>query len=278
MEGISGRLSLRFGPEVADWAARVPDRVADLAREWGLVPGGSLPQGASSVVVPAVRAGVPVVLKLSPDEPFLAEQTAVLRLFGPSGKVPAVLAEAPGALLMTAVLPGTEVADLPVAPAPGEWADLVGPLHALRPRPGLRDLRDRCEEFFTRIGRRVTPGTPVTPGMWEEARTRCHALLDDQPRVLLHGDLHPGNVLTGPAGLVAIDPRPCVGDPCFDVVDFALDAAGREGVARRAPRLAAACGLDPERLAEWCRVLAPVNAMSYPDDEPVLTELLALAR
>ncbi|MFT7834813.1 aminoglycoside phosphotransferase family protein [Saccharothrix sp. BKS2] len=278
VEEITARLSLRFGPEVTGWAAAVPDRVADLARRWDLAPaGGPLSQGASSVVARFLAGGEPVVLKLSPDEPFLARQAAVLRLFGPSGRVPAVLAEEAGAVLMAAVRPGTEVADLPEPPTAPAWADLVGPLHAVAPPPGALDLADRCAEFFARIGRRVTASTPVTPGMWERAQGRCGALLAGGPRVLLHGDLHAGNALVGPRGLVAIDPRPCVGDPCFDVVDLALDAAGREGVADRSARLAGACGLDPDRLLGWCRTLAPVIALSRLDDRPALDELLTLA-
>jgi len=39
--------------------------------------------------------------------------------------------------------------------------------------------------------------------------------------VLLHGDLHPGNVPDGGTarGLVAIDPRPCLGDVASKAVD-----------------------------------------------------------
>lgn len=68
--------------------------------------------------------------------------------------------------------------------------------------------------------------------------------------MLLHGDLHLGNVLDGgPArGLVAIDPRACVGDPCFDAVDYALDGAGHDGVGNRCAALAPVAGLDPGRL------------------------------
>jgi hypothetical protein len=46
-------------------------------------------------------------------------------------------------------------------------------------------------------------------------------LLDTQTTtVLLHGDLHLGNALDGgpSRGLIAIDPKACVGDPCFDAV------------------------------------------------------------
>ncbi|MEU4745781.1 aminoglycoside phosphotransferase family protein, partial [Actinosynnema sp. NPDC023658] len=211
------------------------------------------------------------------------EQTAVLRLFAPSGRVPAVVAEADGAVLMEAIRPGTMADELPVPLSPAEWAGLVAALHTASDPGGDRlDLRDRCEESFARIGRRLADpavAAHITERTWARALDRSRALLDTQPRVLLHGDLHLGNVLDGgpERGLVAIDPRPCVGDPCFDVVDYVLDAAGGEGVADRADQVAGAADLDPDRLREWCRALAPMIAVSRLADEPARTELLTLA-
>ncbi|WP_367127124.1 aminoglycoside phosphotransferase family protein [Saccharothrix sp. HUAS TT1] len=284
VEEITARLALRFGPEVAGWCARVPDLAASAAARWGLALGDVMPPGASSVVIACERAdGRHAALKLSPDARFLAEQAEVLRLFAPSGRAPEVLAEDDGAVLMEAIRPGTMAEDLPTPPSPEEWAELVAALHVVTDPGGRLDLRDRCEEFFARIGRRLADpavAAHVTRAAWDRAIGRCRALLDTQPRVLLHGDLHLGNVLDGGPGrgLVAIDPRPCVGDPCFDVVDYVLDAAGREGVADRAARVAAVAGLDHDRLREWCRVLAPVIAVSRLDDPPALAELLTLAR
>ena len=57
----------------------------------------------------------------------------------------------------------------------------------------------------------------------------------------MHGDLHPGNVLRGGPGrgVVAIDPRPCLGDPAFDAVDWVLAGGGGEAaVQNRIDRLA----------------------------------------
>jgi streptomycin 6-kinase len=285
VEEITERLALRFGPSVAAWCARVPEQAASVAAGWGFTLGEMTPQGASSVVVACERSdGAQAALKLSPDAVFLAEQAAVLRLFGPSGRVPAVLAEDDGVLLMEAIRPGTMADELPVPPTPEEWASLAAALHAVPDSGGpWLELRARCEEFYTRIGRRLTDPTVaehISPVMWDRARNRCRALLDTQPRVLLHGDLHLGNVLDGgpERGLIAIDPRACVGDPCFDVVDYVLDAAGREGIAERAKRVAEAASLDPDRLHEWCRALAPVNAIAYLDKKAALTELLTLAR
>ncbi len=282
VDEITARLTLRFGPSVAEWCARVPEQAAEAAARWDLALADVMPPGASSVVVACERGGVPAVLKLSPDPVFLAEQGAVLRHFAPSGRVPAVLAEADGVLLMDAVLPGTPADELPTPPSPREWADLATALHAV-PKAGdhRRDLRARCEEAYTRIGRRLAEpavAAHLSERTWTRALDRCRALLDTQPHVLLHGDLHLGNVLAGGRGLTAIDPRPCVGDPCFDVVDYALAAAGREGVTDRATATADAAGLDPDRLHEWCRALAPMIAIAVLDDEAARTELLTLAR
>ena len=133
-----------------------------------------------------------------------------------------------------------------------------------------------------RIGGRISHTT------WHRALDRCRRLLATEPtRVLLHGDLHLGNVLdAGPTrGLLAIDPKVCIGDPCFDAVDYLLAAAGssadQNAVATRCQSLAAANGLDPDRLHAWCRAIAPVTAVSLiptAGSQPAVAELLALAR
>ena len=113
---------------------------------------------------------------------------------------------------------------------------------------------------------------------------RCRALLATaSTRVVLHGDLHLANVLDGgPArGLVAIDPRACTGDPCFDAVDYLLDGAGRDGVEARCTALAFASGLDVDRLRAWCRAVAPIVAITRlgrPGSQQAVAELLALTR
>jgi streptomycin 6-kinase len=101
--------------------------------------------------------------------------------------------------------------------------------------------------------------------------------------VLLHGDLHLGNVLDGgpSRGLVAIDPKACIGDPCFDAVDYVVSGAGQEGVEARCQRVATACGLDGDRLLAWSQVIAPMFAIAYLSNdvpEPAIDELLALTR
>nr|WP_230862605.1 aminoglycoside phosphotransferase family protein [Amycolatopsis camponoti] len=246
--------------------------------------------GASSVVLRCRWPdGTPAVLKLSPDRTLLTEQRGMLSVFAPSGRVPAVLAvdaEA-GAMVLEEVRPGTEAGDLPAAKLPRQWGELLAALHAVEPPAHWpRDLRGRCDEAFLRIGRRLAEPAiraRIGPGTWQRAIRRCDALLDTQAEVvLLHGDLHLGNVLDGgpSRGLVAIDPKACVGDPCFDAVDFVLEGAGHEGVETRCHRVATACGLDGDRLFAWSRVIAPMFAIAHLSNggpEPVIGELLAMS-
>jgi len=279
--GLTARLTPRFGPDVAAWCSRAPDLAARLAREWGVALGEAHEGGGSSLAIRCTTAdGRPAVLKLSPDGPFLLRQAGMLRSLAPSGRVPEVLEVGEEAVLLEAVEPGAE-ADA----APEEWAGLMADLHAVEPPATLaRTLRGRWEESFARIGRRLAEpavAARLDRAAWDRAIERCGKLLDSQrTTVLLHGDLHPGNVLDGGArGLVAIDPKTCVGDPCFDAVDYVLGAAGGEGVEVRCERVARAYGLDPERLFEWCRVDAPMVAiglLTWGGSEEALEQLLAL--
>ncbi|MGZ3145105.1 aminoglycoside phosphotransferase family protein [Lentzea chajnantorensis] len=262
---------------------------AHLATRWNLTLGPPFDGGSSATVVRCRWSdGTPAVLKVSEDRSLIAAQAAALALFAPSGKVPAVLAadEEAGALVLEEVLPGTLAEDLPAYALPALWADLLAGLHATDPPAHpLGTLRARCEEAFARIGRRLhdpVVAARIGPMEWARAMQQCARLLDTTgTTVVLHGDLHPGNALDGgPArGLVAVDPKACLGDPCFDAVDLVLTGAGREGVTARCAAVAGACGLDGDRLFAWARTFAPFSVVAHVANggpEPVVDELVQL--
>ncbi len=177
------------------------------------------------------------------------------------------------------------------AAAPAELERVGGLLRALRhaPAPGFPSLRERVDFVFHLWLRRREASAAaralVPAGLLERGHQLAATLTSDgavAPR-LVHGDLHPGNVLDGgPArGLVAIDPRPCLGDPAFDAVDFALPRAGRAGDAEaRIEALAVAADLDRERLRAWCVAFAALAAVAAARRGPdaAIAPLLALAR
>lgn len=233
----------RFGSGVLGWVDALPARVARLAARWDLTVVRPL-GGNTSHTLRCHRGGTtPVVLKVVPELALVEEEHAALMAWASSPVVVRVLEVdfAEGALLLECLEPGTPAwgaSDAQVA------AVLTG-LH--RPAPeGFRPLADRIDFMFAMLQRE-------RPGYYDRAHTAALALAEDPvPPVLLHGDLHPDNVLDGgPRGLVVIDPRPCVGDPAFDAVDFAFDGGDPYG---RAEGLSGA--VDGERLLAWCRALS----------------------
>lgn len=210
LDGVTERLTRRFGPGVADWCAGIPALARSLASRWAFSPGDPFPGGNSSVAVRGTRSdGSPAVLKLSPDLPVVAEQAETLRLFAPSGRVPAVLAAdlAAGAILLELIEPGTQAGALQPPPSARDWASLLAALHTAPVPAGYpTDLRAQCEGFFARIGARVAEpevGRLVSAADVARGAERCQALLaTESTRVLLHGDLHLATVYFSPVSAI----------------------------------------------------------------------------
>ena len=79
-------------------------------------------------------------------------------------------------------------------------------------------------------------------------------LAEDGPSVVLHGDLHHGNVLDFDGRWVAIDPKGLVGHPAFDVANVFCNPTFEVANARldlRLERFADRLGLEPDVLAAW---------------------------
>jgi streptomycin 6-kinase len=275
LQATRRRLLARFGVQVEPWWERLPGVIAELAARWDLVVGEAVGRGNTSLVVRCRRVdGRPAVLKLTPDAELGAAEASALRCWGPSGRVPALWGDdaALGALLLEAIPDETPLAERRPAVGLDEVASLIGDLHRVS-APGVADgwerLADRVEFIFghwvERHGRR---GELVTRAVPVDRLRRGHRLArelaaDAVEQVLLHGDLHPGNVLDGGAvrGLVAIDPRPCIGDAAVDAVDWVFwGADDPRAWEPRSRDLAAGLRLDHERLWAWSAAFAAMLA------------------
>ncbi|MEV0689734.1 aminoglycoside phosphotransferase family protein [Streptomyces sp. NPDC050388] len=269
---VRERLVVRFGSEVLGWCDELPDLVGELAARWDLEPvaaGG----GGTSRVFRCVRrdAGTSVWLKLTPESALAREEAEALRAWAGTPSVVTLLAEdvAAGALLLEDVEPGAPVRqsarNLP------EVAALLRDLRVAPPGPGersvLRPLSHRIGFLFDLVDRRPAVARvngPDASAVLGRARASALELAAGGPVALVHGDLHPANVLSGPdARMVAIDPRPAWGDPDFDAVDWVLDGAADPAVLeRRIEKLAALVpGMSPERVLGWCGALSALVAV-----------------
>jgi streptomycin 6-kinase len=295
LDATRDRLLARFGPSLDPWWERLPAAVAALAERWELVVGDAVGRGNTSLVVRCRRAdGSPAVLKLTPDAELGAAEASALRSWEPSGRVPRVWGyDAPlGALLLEAIRNEIPLSELGRAVELGEIVGLIRGLHrngAPVVANGVVPIAERVEFIFEHwIDRYSRRGEVVTRAVPVERLRRGHELArelvaDAGASVLLHGDLHPGNVLDGgaPCGLVAIDPRPCVGEAAVDAVDWVFWAVDDPHAwERRSRDLALALGVEHGRLWAWCAAFAAMLAASraaHGAGAEEVTALLALA-
>jgi streptomycin 6-kinase len=290
--GARQRLTARFGNQVAPWLDELPGVLGVLAQRWQLQLGRPIPRGSVSVVLRCRMAdGRGAVLKASPDRARLAYEAAALEGWH-TPHTPAVLAldEQLGALLLEAIEPGTPLVVSSAYPELECVAELLGSLHTGGvPDPAYPTVAQRVAYLFdasTTLYRRHPELTAlVPPELYELGRRLATRLAQDvSPVVLLHGDLTPSNLLDGGAErpLVAIDPAPCLGDGAFDAVDLLCWQADDLAMIRaRADRLAAATGLDVERLVGWCTAFAGMIALELASQGhgagPRIAALLGLA-
>ncbi|WP_235583068.1 aminoglycoside phosphotransferase family protein, partial [Kitasatospora sp. Root107] len=124
-------------------------------------------------------------------------------------------------------------------------------------------LADRWAEQLPADWARL--GEPCPRRYLDAAVTACRELGGDHAPVVVHGDLHHGNVLAGRhSEWLAIDPKGLIGEPAFDLLPFlrnrwtALTTTGdtRAALELRLARVVEAAGLDPERARRWSQARA----------------------
>jgi streptomycin 6-kinase len=255
------------------WLTGLPVLVAQIAADWRLeVDHPFVPGGATAWVAPARDdAGRDVVLKVGWPHEEARHETDALRAWGGAGAVRLYqanqLAEAT-VLLLERCRPGTQL-----RASPREEHDLViaGLLPRLwrEPRPGhcFRPLSDMCDYWAGQYEMRSPADRSCLAAPLAREGIR---LLRELPRsggdaVLLHTDLHAGNVLAAQREpWLAIDPKPYVGDPTYDVTQHIFNGVFIEDAdaGALAARMARLLDLDLDRVLRWLFARA-VEASPY---------------
>ncbi len=221
----------------------------------------------AAVAAATLADGTPAVLKQNPPDAHESKHEALaLALWDGHGAV-RLLAHDPArrALLLERCLPGDA---LLARAGDDEAGDVVCGLLARlarRPPPGhpFAGLAELAPGWAQRIAARwEARGRPFARALLHRALAALRDLPADPatPGVLLHQDLHAANVLRAAREpWLVIDPKPLVGDPAFDLAsllrdrrpELARDPGAPRRVRRRLDRLAAATGLDRERVRGW---------------------------
>jgi streptomycin 6-kinase len=248
------------------WLAELADTVGQLADRWGLLVGEPFqPGGQTAWVAPARdRLGRDLVLKVGWIHSEAEQEADGLRVWSGRGTVliyDSYRLELSYALLLERCQPGTLLsAAKPEAEQDLIVAELLSRLwEAPTERGAFRPLRHMCQawvsEFQQRLATAPIGAHPIDPGLARAGAELFVALADNTEReVLLCTDLHAGNILAAQREpWLVIDPKPYVGDPCYDVLQHLLNCEQRlaDDPAGLAQRMADLLDLPGDRVREW---------------------------
>jgi streptomycin 6-kinase len=218
-----------------------------VATEWGVTLGEPFALARHSFVAPAGDRAVVKVFSSEDDESD--EEPDALELWRGDGAVRLVRRDRERrAMLLERALPGGDISSLKEEEATAV-AVAVGP-RLWRPAGApFRWIGDHVPQWLDSAERSRARGSELVP-----LARMLYGALDVGRGTLVHGDFHHHNILEAGDHYVAIDPKPMLGEPEFDVPSFLrnpLRYRMRADVTEQRLAAFAAIGLDQERMRAW---------------------------
>jgi len=265
----SRQIARNFGAHGERWLAALPAQLAALEMAWSIERIAEVETAGENAWIGVVRRedGSDAILKITVPHAEARHEGDALRAWAGDAAVHLLASSDDGfSLLLERAVPGETLWSLPVDVG-NAVACAVGKRLWRTPEPGAPFVR--LDDMVARWRGQIPtegPGQGYSRRMIDAALQLAGELVADAPASrLLHGDLHPGNILSaGRAPWLAIDPKPVVGDPAYDWAQLlgnrceaALALADPcSELVRQVHQLADTCGQDPRRIAGWAFVKA----------------------
>jgi streptomycin 6-kinase len=238
------------------------DAGAWLAR-WDLVPDGAPIDTPSSLLLPVRHHGEPAMLKIAREEE--ERRGGRLMAWWDGDGAAQVLAQDDDAILLERAMGLRGLAAMVAAgdddAASRILCDVTARLQV--PRLGSPPELVPLSRWFAALA----PAARTQGGILAEADTCARRLLaEPREAVVLHGDIHHGNVLdAGARGWLAIDPKGLWGDRTFDFVNILRNPDAATALApgrflREVEVVTRAARLDRRRLLGWTLAFAGLSA------------------
>lgn len=249
------------------WLRELPATIEACAARWSLEVGPPfLPLYYNYVATATGADGARLVLKICfPDDEAPTEREA-MRLFDGRGAARLIEAdEERSALLLERLDPGTKLSELCDADDEAATSAAVEVMRRLlRPAPSVHEfpsVADWGKGFARhRVNFKGTSG-PLPARLFDEAEALFRDLnASASEPVLLHGDLHQGNIIAATREpWLAIDPKGIVGDAAYEVGALLRNPNDRimswpdfpRVTARRIRQLSEELGFERERVRGW---------------------------
>ena len=248
------------------WMQGLPQTIKQCLSRWQIEwTGESLKQGYFGYVLPCrCQDGTHAILKLSPLARETQEQVIALSAWAGSG-APRLLAEScdehGGSMLIGRIRPGAALwpRDDPDGQRIAECLQRLARVPVSSVRGFLPSGLQRLTARLAANARHLHALNPALRSHHDAMMALAHAVERNQrtreQAVLLHGDLHAGNLLLdGNDRLVAIDPSPAIGEPEQDIGDAAAKNDWGQALPERVKLLTEACRADPDKVRAYARL------------------------
>ncbi|MDR3550474.1 MAG: aminoglycoside phosphotransferase family protein [Candidatus Babeliales bacterium] len=255
-----------WGDQGRSWLKALPSTVVALAKQWNLSNLKPIKNLSYNYVMTGIQGAMPIALKIGCDQYEMQKEMEVLNAYDGNSCIRLIESNmAHNAILLELAIPGTSL--LSFFPDADDAAieytiAIMKSLHAM-PIPsdvGVPTVRNWLKDLFE---------PPQVPHMYHihKAQKIAERLLATQSTkdVLLHGDLHHGNILLSARGWLAIDPKGVIGEPAFEVCAFIRNPypeqlKPKELLAHRIELFAQGLAIDKQRLHEWLYVRVVLDA------------------